>query len=301
VDVGVWVAATLIAAVFQVIRTAMQQQLRGRLTPNGAGFVRYGFGAPLSLGAIGLIALTGHELPDPSWNFVWRVTIAGVGQIVATNLLIRSFALRDFSIGTTYSKTEALQVAVLSWLVLSEPLGAIDWIGAVLVLSGVVVLACKGDFASISSILKARGDLAMWAGIGAGLGFAFAAIYLRSASGSLGDHPPVIRALFTLAVMNTIQTALNGTWLAVRQPKEFAAIKRAWRSSALVGLFSVLGSAGWAIGMTLQNAAVVRTVGQIDLVFAFLVGRLVFHEQRRPSEYVGAAIVVAGVATVLLL
>jgi drug/metabolite transporter (DMT)-like permease len=295
-----WITATLVAAVFQVVRTAMQQQLRGKLTPNGAGFVRYGFGAPLSIGAVGVIALLDYDLPSTSWNFIWRVAVAGVAQIGATNLLIRSFALRDFAIGTTYSKTEALQVAVLSWLILSEPLGAIDWLGAVLVLGGVVVLACKGDLSSISAVLRARGDRAMWAGIGAGGGFAVAAIYIRSASGSLGDHPPVIRALFTLAVMNTIQTVLNGGWLAARQPKEFRAIAGVWRSSALVGLFSVLGSAGWAIGMTLQNAAVVRTVGQIDLVLAFLAGRFVFHEQRRRSEYVGAAIVVAGVATVLL-
>jgi drug/metabolite transporter (DMT)-like permease len=296
----VWIAATLIAAVFQVVRTAMQQQLRGKLTPNGAGFVRYGFGAPLSIGAVVVIALTGNDLPSLSWDFAWRVTVAGLAQIVGTNLLIRSFALRDFAIGTTYSKTEALQVAVLSWVILAEPLGAIDWLGALLVLAGVVVLACRGDFSSIGAVFKARGDLAMWAGIGAGAGFAVAAIYIRSASGSLGDFPPITRALFTLAVMNTIQTAVNGAWLLARQPDEFAAIRSVWRSSALVGLFSVLGSAGWAIGMTLQNAAIVRTVGQIDLVFAFLAGRFVFHEQRRRSEYLGAIIVVAGVATVLL-
>jgi drug/metabolite transporter (DMT)-like permease len=296
----VWIAATLIAAVFQVIRTAMQQRLRGQLTPNGAGFVRYGFGAPLSLAAVAIIALTGHQLPQLSWSFVWRVAIAGIAQIGATNLLIRSFTLRDFAIGTTYSKTEALQVAVLSWAILSEPLRPIDWIGAIAVLAGVVVLACKGDIGSLSSVLKARGDKAMWAGIGAGGGFAVAAIYIRASSGVLGDHPPVIRALFTLATMNVIQTVLNGGWLAARQRGEFVAIAKVWKSSALVGLFSVLGSAGWAIGMTLHNAAVVRTVGQIDLVFAFLAGRFVFHEQRRRSEYVGAAIVVVGVATVLL-
>ncbi len=278
----------------------MQQRLKGILSPNAAGFVRYGFGAPLSIAAVVVMAVAGVHLPSLSGGFLWRVALAGIGQIVGTNLLIRAFALRDFAIGTAYSKTEAIQVAVLSWLLLSEPLGPMSWVGAGVCLVGVVVLACRGDVKLIAEVVRPEGDRAMWAGIGAGAGLATAAVFIRAASGSLGDGPAVVRALVTLAAMNSIQTLVNGSWLALRQPTEIAAIGRNWKSSMLVGVTSVLGSAGWAIGMTLHNAAVVRTVGQIDVVFAFMVGRFVFHEERRRSEYWGAVLVVAGVALVLL-
>jgi hypothetical protein len=36
----------------------------------------------------------------------------------------------------------------------------------------------------------------------------------------------------------------------------------------------MLASAGWFSAMTLQNAAYVKAVGQIELVFAFLASRL---------------------------
>ncbi len=279
----------------------MQQRLRNSLSPNGAGFVRYAFGAPWSLAAVAVIALTGRALPHPGLHFWGTVTLGGIAQILGTNLLIRAFGLRDFAIGTAYSKTEALQTGVISVLFLGEVLPWRGWLGVISSLGGVIVLASKGDLSKVRSIFSTTPlDKAMWAGIGAGSGFAVAAVCIRSASKSLGSGQPIVRALMTLAVMNTIQLLINGTWLAIVNRSEFTAIAQAWRISALVGLLSVAGSAGWAIGMTLQEAAVVRTVGQIDLVFAFVVARFVFHEERETSEYIGSALVIFGVILVLL-
>lgn len=295
-----WLIATLVAACFQVARTAMQQRLRDAMGPNAAGFVRYAFGAPVAIGAVAVIAVSGTPLPSPTLRFLGLVSIAGLAQIVGTNLLIRAFELRDFAIGTTYAKTEAAQVAVFSALLLGEPLPGLAWIGVVLCLVGVVVLASKGDLRAVGRVLRARGDRAMWAGLGAAAGFGLAAVCIRASSQSLGTDRPIVRALMTLATMNTLQTVANAIWLRVRAPSEFDAIRERLRHCAVVGLLSVGGSAGWAIGMTLQNAAVVRTVGQIDLVLAFAVGRYVFHEHRRRSELTASAVIVAGVAVILL-
>jgi drug/metabolite transporter (DMT)-like permease len=247
-----------------------------------------------------VIVGSGRTLPAPGFRYFWTIAIGGVAQIVGTIFLIRAFGLRDFTIGTAYSKTEALQTAIISVVFLNEVLPWRGWVGVVVSLAGVIVLAIKGDTSKIRSIASSAGDPAMWAGVAAGAGFAIAAVCIRSASKSLGVGQPIVRALMTLAVMNTIQLAINGTWLAVKNPSELTAVRKAWKSSAAVGFLSVAGSAGWAIGMTLQDAAVVRTVGQVDLVFAFFIGKFVFHETRRKSEFVGSALVVIGVVLVLL-
>ncbi len=297
--VPLWLVATLTAASFQVWRTALQQRLRGILTPNGAGFVRYAFGAPWSVLAVVVIALSGRTLPTPSVRFFLTIALGGIAQIIGTNFLIRAFGLRDFAIGTAYSKTEALQTALISIVFLNEVLPWRGWVGVVLSLLGVIVLAIKGDLSKIRTIVSSSGDPAMLAGIAAGAGFAIASVCIRLASKSLGAEQPIVRALMSLAVMNTMQLVINGPWLGIANPKELRAVAKAWRSSALVGFLSVAGSAGWAIGVTLQDAAVVRTVGQIDLVLAFLVGKFAFHETRRRSEYLGSALVIIGVALVL--
>lgn len=295
-----WVFATLIAASLQTGRTALQQRLRGRLSTNAAGFVRYAFGAPFSLAAVAFLAISGVALPSPSATFMWRVALGGLAQILGTFFLITAFQQRDFAIGTIYSKSESLQVALISWLVLGEGLGWGAWVGMAVLLSGVALLATKGDVSKLRSLFSSTGDRAMWSGIAAGAGFAVAAICIRSASKTLGDDQPIVRALITLAVMNTLQVVMNGGWMLIKRPAEFAAIGHEWKSSALVGFLSVTGSAGWAIGMTLHNAAAVRAVGQVDAVLALIVGSVFFHEQRRRSDFFGTALVISGVLLVTI-
>lgn len=299
-----WIIATLLAAVLQTARTALQQRLRGRISTNAAGFVRYAFGAPFSLAAVLVMAMIGVDLPPLSAGFMWKVALAGLAQILGTFLLITAFTKSDFAIGTVYSKTEAIQVALISGMILGEGLPWMAWIGIVVLLGGVSVLATKGHIKELRSLFSKTTDERMsagvWAGIGAGTGFAVAAIAIRSASGELGTGQPVVRALVTLAVMNSLQVVMNGGWIVARQRTELGAIRREWKSSALVGLLSVAGSAGWAIGMTLHNAAAVRAVGQIDVAFAFIVGTAIFGEKRRQSEYIGTALVLGGVLMVLL-
>jgi drug/metabolite transporter (DMT)-like permease len=295
-----WLIATLAAALLQTTRTALQQRLRGLLSTNAAGFVRYAFGAPFSVAAVAVLVALGNTLPGLSIGFLWRVALAGFAQIMGTFFLITAFAKRDFAIGTVYSKTEAVQVALISSVVLGEGLHRVAWVGIAVLMVGVAVLAAKGDITRLKRLLSGKADLAMWAGIGAGTGFAVAATFIRAASRTLGEGQPIVRALVTLAVMNLMQVVMNGSWMMARRRGEFAAIAREWKSSVLVGFLSVAGSAGWAIGMTLHNAAVVRAVGQIDVVFAFLVGTLIFSEKRRQSEYVGTLFVIAGVVLVTL-
>ena len=52
--------------------------------------------------------------------------------------------------------------------------------------------------------------------------------------------------------------------------------------------------------MTIQNAAYVRALGQIELVFTFIASVLIFRERSNPRELAGVALVVAGLLLLLL-
>ena len=107
-----WISITIAAALFQNIRTTMQQKIRGILSVDGANFVRYLYGAPLALGMQAFLVWgTGREVPHIPIAFLCLVTIAGLGQIIATSLMIHAFSLRNYAVGTVYSKTETLFVA----------------------------------------------------------------------------------------------------------------------------------------------------------------------------------------------
>ena len=288
-----WMIVTVAAAIFQTSRTAMQQRLRALLSVSGAGFVRYVWGAPIAFSAVAVIAITGHRLPMPSARFWPLIAAGGVAQIVATIFLISAFDASGFAVGTVYSKTEVVQVAVFSAVLLNETLRPLGWLATVLCMSGVVLLA--GGRA-----LLRHPDRAALLGLFAGTGFGLAAVAIRAATQSLGHAPAFLRAIVTLAVMNTMQTVIHGGYLAVREREQIGLAFHHWRSSSVVGVLSVCGSACFAWAFALQNAAKVRTFGQVELLFTFSVAHWWLHERNSRREYAGAALVLAGVLGVMI-
>jgi hypothetical protein len=107
--VPIWIPVTLAAALFQCWRTAMQQKLRHILSVNGAGFVRYLYGAPTALVLLtAALWITGAKLPAPSgWTLLWA-TAGGLTQILATNLLIMAFGFRSLFIDDALIPVEFL-------------------------------------------------------------------------------------------------------------------------------------------------------------------------------------------------
>jgi drug/metabolite transporter (DMT)-like permease len=291
-----WILITLAATVFQIGRTSEQHRLRGRLGVAEAGYVRFAYGLPLALAATAGWMLGPGELPTPGLRFWVAVTLAGVLQIVATMSLLQSFRVRDFAVGTIYSKTEVLFVGVASAVVLGEPLSWLSWAGAAVCLVGVAWLASGG---SLRETLAGGFDPGARYGVLAALGFGLTAVGIRAGSSSL-DGTAVDRAMLTLAVMLSVQTVIQGSWLARSETASLAAVARAWRQAWPVGLLSLSGSAAWALAMTLENAARVRTLGQVEIVMAFALGVLVHREAHRWDEYVAAAVVTGGVTLLVL-
>ena len=294
-----WIPITLAAATFQILRTARQHELRSVLPTAAAGFVRYAYGAPLAiLLSIVLFGALGRDLPTVPGRFWPTIAIAGIAQIVGTLALLQSFKLRDFAVGTVYSKTEVLIVAVLGLFGLDELLSAPGWIGVVLVTVGVVWLASRG---SLLGLLRRAGDPAALMGLVAATGFAGAAVGIGEASRSLGDAPSFDRAVLTLTVLLVFQTVINAGWFLAREPAEIGRVFRAWRPAIWVGVFSLLGSIGWAWGFTLESAAKVRTLGQVELIIAFAIAHVTLGERHSRSDYAASALVLAGVVLVTLL
>ena len=291
-----WVLVTLVAACLQASRTAIQHRLRALLSVSGAGFVRYVYGAPVALTAVAVAFGLGHGIGWPPPRFWPIVTAAGLGQIFGTVCLIRAFDARDFAIGTMYSKTEVVQVALFSVVFLHEPLRGWGWAGVLVCLLGVLLLVAKGN--AVSATLQ--WDRAAAYGISAGGFLGFAAVAIRAAAKTMGNTNSVVRALITLAAMNSLQTVMHGGYLVAREREQIGLAFKHWRSSGVVGLLSVCGSACWALAVTLENAAKVRTFGQVELLVTFGISRLWFKHRHQIAEYVASLLVLAGAVVVML-
>ncbi|MDB5383557.1 MAG: permease, partial [Rhodospirillales bacterium] len=211
---SLWLAATLMAAFFQTWRTALQQRLRGQLSVNGAGVVRYLYGVPVGFCILGAyLAVFGGALSTPTLWFLIYCAAGGLLQILGTNLLIMAFGFRGFAVGTAYAKTEAVQGAVLALILLGEMLSAVSWLGIAICVSGTLYLSLAGRVSSLGEAVRATVQPAALCGLSAGFCFALTSVAIKSATQSLVGPDIVLRAIETLVVTNAMQTVMQGSYL----------------------------------------------------------------------------------------
>lgn len=292
---ALWIALVVVASALQTARFVLQKVLAGSgLSVGGATFSRFLFGAPIALAAAGALLIgTGAELPALGPRFWGFVLAGGAAQVFATFLTVALFKLRNFAVGVAFTKTETLQVALFSALILSEPVAP---------LGGLAILAGFGGVLLMSRPPEGGRMLGrpMLLGLLAGAGFAVAAIGYRGATLELLPLPFLTRALVALAAATSAQTLGMALYLRLFEPGELRRVVAAWRRTIWVGVTGVGGSAGWFAAFALQNAAYVRAFGQIEMVFTLLASVWFFGERLHRREGAGIALVVASLIGLVL-
>lgn len=298
----IWLPATLVAGALQAWRTAVQRRVGQSLSVNAAGLVRYLYGLPFAVALMLAYQFVLAPAAAPAFGawFLPFCAAAGLAQIIATNLLLMAFGEQNFVVGTAYSKTEAVQGALLSWVLLGERLSALAWTGIASGVAGVMILSTGGKRMPVRDFIGALGQPAARYGIASGLFFALTAIGVRRATMEVATADPVRAALWTLAATVALQTLMQGGYLFWRERDQLRAVFATWRISGQVGLLSSIGSACWFTGFATAPVALVRIVGQSEMVFTLSFAHFYLRERLRRSEVLGLALVVTGVVLALI-
>ena len=290
-----WVLFAITAAAAQTVRFAVQKVLAGgTLSPAAATWARFLYSAPLvALLAFLYARATGGTVPAPGPGFWPYALSGGVFQILATICTVSLFKHRAFAVGITFKKTEVMQTALVGLIILGDTVSLSGVAAIALGFVGVLLLSDPPEGGSIWN--KAAGI-----GLLSGVFFALSAVTYRGATLALDTGDPVLTGGATLAVVTAWQTIILGMWLWWREPGQITATLQSWRTSGMVGLFSLMGSWSWFAAFSLMNAAYVFAVGQIELIFSLLVGALWFRERLRAREVIGMAILTASIIAVAL-
>jgi len=296
-----WIPITIAAAFLQNLRSALQRQLARDLTATSATYVRFLFGLPIALlYVVALFLFFDTEFPTPPTAFYIYAAVGGIAQILGTILLVTLFTFRNFVVGTTYSKTETVLTAIFGIFILGETVGVEAGVGIFVSLIGVVTISVARTQLTPGTLLTSFISRTALMGMGSGAAFGIAAVCYRAGSLSLEMEGVLLPAALTLAVVLTIQTVLMTGWLIWRDWASLVAALRNWPASLAIGVTGALGSIGWFTAMTLENAAYVRALGQIELVFTFAVSWIWFRERANGREITGALLIIAGLVVLVL-
>jgi drug/metabolite transporter (DMT)-like permease len=296
-----WIPITVASAFLQNLRSAAQKHLKAAMGTTGATFVRFGFGVPFALLFVaGLNLGAGFPLPGLNATFAAWVLVGGVAQITAQFLLIELFSHRNFAVGTAYSRTEPAQAALFALIFFGERVTAGALAAIAISVFGVMLISVARMAMSwrnlVGSVL-ARNALI---GLASGTAFGVAAVAYRAASLSLGGPNFMMQAAVTLACTIVFQTAIMAAWMVWKDRAEIGRIMAAWKPALFTGFVGATASFGWFMAMTLQQAAIVKALAQVEMIFTFASSIFFFKERINRYEAAGCALIVFGILLLLL-
>jgi drug/metabolite transporter (DMT)-like permease len=290
---SLWIPFTIIAALGQVARNAMQRSLTGPLGTWGATNIRFLFGFPFSLVFFAVVIVaTGDAVRWPPAAFWPWLLLGALSQIVATGLMLVAMNDRSFVVTTAYIKTEAIQTAIFGFVFLSDHLTVLKVIAILIATVGVIITALRpgGEkgFAELKPTLI---------GLLAAAAFALSAIGFR---GAIITVPPgvsfVTAASYTLVFGLFVQTLVLTIYLLARAPDVLKKILSLWKPSMLAGFTGAFASQFWFLAFALTAAANVRTLALVEVLFAQGVAYYSFKQPLSGRELSGIALIVVGVA-----
>ena len=296
-----WIIFSIIAAAFQTVRFMLQKYLSmGQLSAGGATFSRFLYSAPIITALmVGYLIYNGQPMPSLSGTFWTGALIGGFSQIAATWCVVALFAQRNFAVGITFKKTEVIQTALFGLVILGDQISTVGWVAIIVGLVGVLVLSDPplGDGAFMGRVWNKAASL----GIISGAMFAISAVGYRAATLEIESDDPLMRSSVTLCVVTLSQTFGMAAWLAWREEGEIGSVLGAWRTAMWLGLTGMLGSIFWFMAFTLQNAAYVFAVGQIEVIFSLAASHLFFKEKITARELMGILFLSGSILWLILL
>ena len=287
-----WVPFTIIAALGQVARNAMQRQLTGPLGTWGATNIRFLFGFPFSIVFFAVvITATGDHVPWPAAAFWPWLLLGALCQIVGTGMMLLAMNDRSFVVTTAYLKTEAIQTAIFGFVFLGDHLTLLKVVAILIATAGVVIAALRPGAGKGFTDLKPT-----LLGLGAAAAFALSAVGFRGAVITVPGVTFVTAASCTLVLGLFVQTLVLTIYLLARAPGVLKAILGLWRPSVFAGFMGAFASQFWFLAFALTAAANVRTLALVEVLFAQGVAYYSFKQPLSARELSGIALIVVGVA-----
>lgn len=244
-------------------------------------------GRMLSAGVIVLIAAGVMRQPLPSRGDWPRFAAYGLVAALHFAFYIASLSYTTIAHSLAITYTSPIFVAIFSWFILGEGLNRRRWVGTLLAIAGIAVLA---GFEPAFTQRMLLGDLLA---LGSAICFGLYSVAGRSQRHRYG--------LFAYA--GTVYT-LAGLWLL---PLALWTFHPHGYTLPALGSVLALGMLPLGLGHTLYNAALRRTPAtQVNLIATqevtggILLGALILGEIPSLTSVVGALVTLAGIALVVL-
>ncbi len=287
-----WVLLTLLAAFMQAIRTAGQKRLAESIDTVIVSWVRFLFGLPFAVLFFYWMVPETFSFGSLNPRYWVYIMIIAISQLLATLMAVVLLGRRNFAIGSTLVKSEAIFTALLGLVLFAEYLSTTAWLAVCLGILGLFISSLGKFNLSLLDIFSKLDSKSALLGLGGGALFGVASVFIRQANLSLNFlDAPVSQAVVTLTSVLMVQTIIGGVFVFLTRASQVKLIVENFNACVFIGLTSMLGSFGWFGAYALQNAAYVKTLGQIEFLFTLLLTWFYFNEKIERHEYLAMVLI----------
>ncbi len=285
-----WLLLALAAALCQVLRNTVMKRLGHSLDEYINVWGRFTFLLPF---AAAFVLWKGVPAIKP--GFWLACGCFAVCQTISTMALSKALKLAEISMITALWKVSLLVLVVLGYFTLKERPSLLGIAGIVISMAGVYLLNVN------------RAHIAWWAPL--------AVLFTDR-----GLRYTLLAALFFAPSVVTIKWAMQcsdqymgtlGAYLAssllvtpivlVTSRRHFAEIPRYWKAFVSFGLFASLTTVSQGTAYLMTLSSYVEAVKQVEILFAMVIGALMFHEKQKVRDIApGALVMLAGVVLLSL-
>ena len=293
-----WILISVIAAFFQNLRSGIQKNLNKNISLVASTYVRFMFSLPFAA-LIFFFYFNGFEqltILLQQKTFLIYVISGSLAQIFFTFVLLYSFQFSNFIVGTTLSKTEVVQISILETLLFQDHFNNLTILGIVISTIGVIIFSTKDKQVLINNLISKSTVI----GLICGFLLALSVVCYRGAT----LHLEVLsnnfdKALSTLFLAVVFQSIIMTIYIFIFEKEQFKKMYEHKQQCLLAGLSGFLATISWFYAFTIMQAAIVRAVGQVELLFSYIASRYYFKEKIKIEEIIGILIFVLGVLIIL--
>ncbi len=292
---SIWIPVTILAAAVQTLRNGLFKHAKKTVSDDAILFVRFAFALIFAIALMLVIYGSGYKMPTPNGKFAIYVFGAAIIQVIGGFLFLALFSRRNFVIGVTYGKTEALQAAIFSALLFGDFISVGALFAILLGLAGILLISIIEQHISANLLAKIFTKSAQ-IGLACGACFGLAGVLIREAILALGDDGFFIRSTYTMTCIFAVQAITMLFVMYMSGGKErFRQILLIKRDSVLIGATTMTCALCWFVAFSFAKAAHVALVGQIEILFSVFMTHKIFKENINKLEIVGMGMLVASI------
>jgi drug/metabolite transporter (DMT)-like permease len=212
--------------------------------------------------------------------------------------MVKLFSYKNFAVTINFTKSDNLFAAFFGVILFSEFLNWIGWLAIGLSVFGILLVNYQKNEAK--KIYKSLGNKSALLGLGSGALFALSSFFVKFANSSYLGGSILANSALTLILVLVIQTILLSGYLMRFRKSEILEIPRHWKSDFAIGTTSSLASIFWFLSFSLAPVALVRTVGQIEMVLTLILTHRYFKEKLKITETIGISLTLLGIIILAL-